>query len=370
MRSYRLLHSLLLVPAIAACGDDGGSGKPDAFVIVGDATPDTPPPPPGCEYGELYDATNDDDGNGGGQPEQSGVTFGGSAVFCGKLNTARYDATSDKLDADAYTFTLTGDTELYISMYGAGLEGLDEVSVQIYGGQSFGSFVTGGTFAGNHAAAITALPAGTYEIYVGAYNSGAPASDVGYKVKLTADDLAARCAAVTTGGFAEANDGANNTSNDMIGVDWDFVAPDTFQSFTTATDAPENTALTIVEAMNYRFSGTAQSANPIVGSYRDRDTFEITTGTMMNQITIRSAWASTMADLDMFVFEMPLPAAPRPFDLSQSTTIADGPTEEVVTLAVKPNTKYWIWVGTDSMSTEAAAYSTTICGATYTPPAN
>jgi hypothetical protein len=367
MRSYRLLHSLLLVPAIAACGDDGGSNTPDAFIITGDAMPDTPPPPPGCDYGELNDATNDD-ATSAGQPEQSMVMFSGSAVFCGKLNIARYDTTTNKVDADAYTFTLTGDTELYISMYGAGLAGIAQVDLQIYGGQGFQSLVTSGSFAGNHAAAITVLEAGTYEIYVRAYNNGAPAADVDYKVKLSTDDLEARCVPVTTGGFAEAGDGANNLGNDMVGIDFDATDPDMFQILTTANDVPENTALTIADAMSYRFTGTGQVTNPIVGSYRDRDTFEITTGAMTNEITIRTAWPTATADLDMFVFEKPPAGAMTPIELGSAAFTGVGPNEEVITIAVDPNTKYWVWIGNYSDSTGAGVYSSTICGVNYTPP--
>ena len=367
MRSYRLLHSLLLVPAIAACGDDGGSNKPDAFVIVADATPDTPPPPPGCEYGELNDATNDD-ATSAGQAEQTMVTFGGSAVFCGSLNTARYDATSNKVDADAYTFTLTGDTELYFSMYGAGLAGIAQVDLQIYGGQGFQMLVTSGSFAGNHAAAITALGAGTYEIYVRAYNNGAPATDVPYKVKITTDDLEARCAAVTTGGFAEAGDGVNNLGNDMVGVDFEATDPDMFQVLTPANDVPENTALTIADAMKYRFTGTAQVTNPVVGSFRDRDTFEITTGAMTNEITVRTSWPTATADLDMFLFEKPAAGAMNPLEIGSSAFTGLGPNEEIITAAVKPNTKYWVWVGNYSDSTGAGVYSSTICGVNYAVP--
>ncbi len=367
MRSYRLLHSLLLVPAIAACGDDGGSGKPDAFIIMADASPDTPPPPPGCEYGELHDETNDD-ATSAGQAEQTQVTFGGSAVFCGKFNVARYNTMSKKVDADAYTFTLNGDTELYISLYGAGLEGLAQVDLQIYGGQGFQDLITSGSFAGNHASAITALGQGTYEIYVRAYNAAAPGTDVAYKVKLQTDDLEARCAAVTTGGFAEAGDGVNNLGNDMVGVDFDAMDPAMFQTLTTANDVAENTALTIEDGMKYRFTGTAQVSNPVVGSYRDRDTFEITTGAMTNEITIRAAWPTPMSDLDMFVFEKPAAGAMTPLEIASAAFTGVGPNEEVVTVAVQPNSKYWVWLGNYNDSAAAPVYSTTICGVNYTPP--
>ena len=47
-------------------------------------------------------------------------------------------------------------------------------------------------------------------------------------------------------------------------------------------------------------------------SYKDRDTFEIKTGATTNEITIRTTWAATGADLDLFVFDKAAPAAMAP----------------------------------------------------------
>jgi len=373
MRSYRLLPSLLLlIPAIAACSSSS-KDKPDAFVVVADAPIDNPPPPPGCAYGELRDDTNDD-ALSTGSAEDTMVTFGGSTVVCGKFNSARYDAAKKKVDADAYSFTVAADAQVYVSIYGAGLEALGEVDIQVYGGQGFANLVASGTFYANHGAVTVPLGAGTYELYARAYNPAAPASDVAYKIKLTTDDLNAHCPLQTTGGYAEAHDNANNLGNDMIGFNDDpnITDPAMALFFTASTaDVPEPSALTIADGMKYRFTGSANIANPVAGSYHDRDTFEITTGANTNELTIRLNWGGADADLDLAVFEKPAAGATTPNEIQESrygsTMGAEG---EWVTTAVKPNTAYWVWLGTynDPTSTATEAYSTSICGVNYTPP--
>jgi len=368
MRSSLLL-ACLLVPALVACGDDGGAA-PDAFIVNADAPIDNPPPPPGCDYGELRDATNDDDGTpSGGSPEDTMVAFSASTVLCGKLDSSHFDATSGKVDADAFMFNLPAAGVLYLQMYGTGLEGVDEVRVAIYGGTGFTSLQMSGVFAVNHAALTVPLESGTYEVYIQAYNPTALTADVSYKVKLTPDTTQTDCALVTTGGYAEARDAAtNNLGNDMIVVDLDADGP----VFTAASsDQPEPSALTIATTGSSRFTGTAEVTAPTtVNSYKDRDTFEIRTGPTTNEISIRTTWTAAVADLDLTVFEKPDVAATSPFELASSAAAADGPSEELVTLAVKPDTSYWVWIGNWNESTGAAAYSTTICGKSYTPPAN
>lgn len=369
MRSSLLLGSLLLVPALVACGDDGGSNKPDAFVVHADAPIDNPPPPPGCDYGELRDDTNDD-ALQTGSAEDTMLTFATSTVLCGKLNIARYDTTSKKIDADAYSFNMPSDGVLYVQLYGTGLETLGEATVQIWGGTGFSDLQATGTFASNHAAVTVPLASGVYEVYVRAFNAAAPGSDVSYKVKLTPDATDAACPALTTGGYAEARDAATaNLGNDMISIDYDAADETMFQTPTASTaDQPEPTGVTVAATGSSRFSGSAEVTNAIAASYRDRDTFEFTTGATTNEITIRAGWAATGADLDMFLFEKPMPGATSLTDWTSSSSTANGPSEEYVTTAVKPNTTYWLWLGNYKDSTAAGVYSATLCGRAYTPP--
>ena len=77
MRSHWLLGSLLILPAIAGCSGSGNN-KADAFIVTVDGKPDAPPPPPGCDYGELNDEFNDDAVNTG-SPEMTNVTFNGTS---------------------------------------------------------------------------------------------------------------------------------------------------------------------------------------------------------------------------------------------------------------------------------------------------
>lgn len=370
--SLKSHHVLLVTSLLAGCGDDGGSNKPDAFVVTADAPIDTPPPPPGCDYAELRDETNDD-AVSTGAPEDTMLTFTSSTVLCGKLNIARYEAGSQKIDADAYAFNLAADGVIYVELYGAGLEALGEVSVQIWGGSGFVDLQMGGSFAANHAALSVPLAMGTYEVYVRGYNAAAPASDIAYKVKITPDTLDTTCMPLTTGGFAEMRDAAtNNRGNDVIAVNLDATDPAQFETITAATtDQPEATGLVIADTGSARLTGSAEitaPANP--DSYLDRDTFEIMTGPNTNEISIRTGWTEATADLDLLVFEKPMPGTMSLFDWAASLSGGAGPNEEVITTAVKPNTAYWVWIGNYSDSTGAGTYSTTICGRQYTPPAN
>lgn len=370
MRSCLILASTLLVaPVLAACGGDGGA-KPDAFIVHADAPIDNPPPPPGCSYGELRDTTNDDDGvTAGNAPEDTMVMHSSATVLCGSFNIARYEAGTQKVDADAYTFNLPAAGTLYMQLYGTGLDALSEVRFAVYGGSAFDTLQMSGVFQGDHAAMSVPLESGTYEVYIQAFNATAPASDVGYKVKITADTTTTNCALLTTGGYAEARDAATtNLGNDMIVVDLDANGPE----FTTSTaDQPEPTALTIDATGSSRFSGNADITTAATATtYIDRDTFEIKTGAATHEISIRTAWATATADLDVVVFEKPAPTDMTPFELSTSAATGMGPSEELNTIAVKPNTSYWVWIGNWNGSTTVAPYAATICGRGYTPPAN
>ncbi|MDB4959549.1 MAG: hypothetical protein JWO36_7118 [Myxococcales bacterium] len=99
----------------------------------------------------------------------------------------------------------------------------------------------------------------------------------------------------------------------------------------------------------------------LVDSYMDRDTFQFTTGATTNQLSLRLNWPGNTADMDYLVFP-----ANKTGDIGGGTAIGTME-DEFTTLAVKPSTPYWLWVGQYSPSgpPAAVAYDATICGETY-----
>ncbi|CAN5921847.1 hypothetical protein BH11MYX3_BH11MYX3_19350 [soil metagenome] len=365
MRSLTLLSSLLLIPVVAACSSSS-KDKPDAFIVTADATPDAPPPPPGCEYGELRDDTNDDFETETGSAEMVNVPYGGTMVLCGSVQSDHFVDTA--IDNDSYAVNVPNGADVYVTLTGAGLETIPDLSLEVWTGQSFGDFVSSGIFTINHATTTIHLDAGSYELSMRAYGPAAITAPVGYKIRIVADVPQTRCGHLTTGGFAETLDAAtNNLGNDMVAVDDDAAMGVPTRTFTTATDNPEPTALTIAENMNYRLSGTS-AGNAVMGTYRDRDTFELTTGPMTNEIAIRLNWPGTTSDLDYLLFNKPLPGATEVS--TQGSARVTGLTEdEFETFAVKPNTAYWLWVGGwHENPATAVTYDATICGSTFTVP--
>ncbi|MBL0215018.1 MAG: hypothetical protein IPQ07_14170 [Myxococcales bacterium] len=367
MRSFRLFSpfsTLLLVSAVTACGG-GSSDKPDAFVVVVDAPPDSPPPPPGCEYGELRDDTNDDYETQTGSAEEVNVPYGGTMVLCGTVHSNHF--ADGAIDNDSYAVTVPNGADVYVTLTGAGLEAIEDVSLEVWTGQSFGDFVSSGGFAVNHSATSIHLDAGSYEFSMRAYAAAAITTPVSYKIRIVPDMPLTRCGHLTTGGFAEAGDGGANLGNDMVAVDDNAATGTPTRTFTLATDAPEATGLTIAPDMKYRVSGTS-AGNAVMGTYRDRDTYEFTTGATTNEIAIRVNWPGTTSDLDWLLLNKPAAGA-TVVSTQGSARVTSLMEDEFETIAVKPNTAYWLWVGGwGENPVTPVTYDATICGQTFTAP--
>src|SRR5205085_2191506 len=98
------------------------SAGPDSFV--------NPPPPPGCDYGELHDDMNDD--FQGGTAEATMLTFGTSTVLCGKLDVTHFDATNMLVDIDSYTVDVGADALVIVRLTAPGAEALTQVQVAAF----------------------------------------------------------------------------------------------------------------------------------------------------------------------------------------------------------------------------------------------
>jgi len=369
MRKRSLALALVLV--LAACGgDDNGHTHPDASTTTdsappADAAPDAYVLPAGCDFAELADATNDDFTQMG-MPEATSLTFSTSLTLCGTINSGHFDDQSGAVDVDSFKITLTADADVIVDLTGTGAEALDFVAVEAFTGTDFGTGAGAGSFLGDHAVFSRHFAAGDYELSMLAGAMAATTTDVAYKIHINMDAPTTRCPTKTgTADYAEASDGAGNTDNDVVTVDYD----NSDALTAAATDAPEATALTVAGGTAYLITGTSAN-NAKVGSYFDVDTYEITTGATTNQLAIRLNWPGTTADFDYYLFEK-----------DSATSVTSGSKigkmeDEFVTFSVLPNTSYWLWVGAYAGTAQDTTggstglpidYSATVCAETFTP---
>lgn len=347
----RLCLASLFLPLVVACGDDGPSTSVDAAVVD---SSDVDAPPTGCDYVEQRDADNDDVPPATGTPEATNLTFSSRTVICGTIDHTHFDG-DITVDGDGYTLAVASDTDVLVRLKAAGAEAIELVGVDIYTGASLNQLVGTLTFYGDHGVTSVRLPAGTYEFLVFALHAEAIAASVPYELAIETDTPALRCPELTSGGYAEANDGSNNDGNDVVQI-----PSGTAPSLTAATDdAPEPTGFTLSQT-DQRISGTAANISA-PDQYEDKDTYAISTSPMANELTVRLGWAGTATNLDFLLFEADNPAPV----LRAIGTATQGP--EARTFSIKPSTAYWLLIGAKVGGTVPMSYSASLCPARFTP---
>ena len=340
---------------LAACGDDNPAQPVDAPSVAIDAPIDAVVPT-GCDYVEQSDLTNDDVSSTTNLPEPTNLTFTTKTVVCGTFEASHFDG-DITVDVDGYTFTLAADADVLVRLHGAGVGGPEFVGVDVYGGATFNQLVGTNTVIGTHAVTAIRLPAGTYELAAFALNSTAIPTSLPYRIEVVADAPATRCPELTTGGYAEANDGGANTGNDVIRL----VSGTPPALTAAATDAPEPTTFSIAGAMSYRLTGSAADVG-VADLYEDVDTYAIATAATTNELTVRLTWPGSTTNLDYRLFEANMTSPV----IAAIATVNTGP--EVRTFAVKAGTSYWLLVGAKTGTAGLpAAYTATLCGGTFTP---
>jgi hypothetical protein len=362
MRSICLLPLVLIL----ACGDN--DKRPDAG--NGDGGPgDAPidaPVPLTCAYTEQADATNDDlFGQQTNVAEATAVEFTGVAkMICGKIDNTHYEAQPQRIDVDSYRFNVPAATTGVVYLVAPGGEALDSLFFEIYGMTTNTS--ESGQFVGTFAVASADLPAGDYVITVSSYDAAAPAAALDYKLIVQADPPA-RCAKATSAAsYTEALEGASGGGNDVFEVRYGQQQPRR-KLTDNAADMVEPTGITVNGTSTFRVTGESSTFTQMpmswVDSFQDRDTYQVTMGAGVNQLSVRLNWPGTTADFDMLIFPMGLPA-------EVATGWYTGKMEdEFTTLAVVPGMSYWIWAGLlDGSTGQPVAYDLTICGKTFTPP--
>ncbi|MEO7729715.1 MAG: hypothetical protein ABIY55_01995 [Kofleriaceae bacterium] len=324
-----------------------------------DATPDAPPDarppdaapdaaPPACDYLEAADGSN------AATSEATSLTIGGTPhTVCGTINTGHFDTATKTVDTDRYRVTSDGTLPLIVRYFGA--TGAAELSVLVFDTTLTPTLLFGtrsNPTVDDHGAFTAVLPAGTYDVVVVAHATADLAAPIDYKLGF-APDAPGRCPAITAAAsYTEAADGPG-TGNDVIAAK--FAVDPRFKLTTLTTDAPEPTGLTIDAVTPVRIAGSSANVNA-ADDYMDRDTYLVQTGPSTSELTLRLNWADQGVDLDYLVF---------PADQTTSTgeSLLSTPGEEYNVVAVKPNTAYWIWIGShDGSAVLPAAYDLSVCG--------
>ncbi len=336
------------IAVLAACGGGGNnnsSNMPDALIL------------PPCDYTEATDATNDT------MAEMTSITLGALPIdVCGTVNNGHFNGATNLVDQDTYRITLAAPTDLLVQFVGAsGIETVGQFSVLIFDTAALPTLLAGGNLdssLGDHGVYLTSLPAGTFDFVVDAKNTADLAAPIDYKVRITADMPATRCpTAVMTppmpADYTESMDTATNDGNDVF--DATFATDPPFALTTATTDNPEPTGLTVDTGANKHITGISGAENS-PDDYQDHDTYEITTGMMINELSIRLDWPGATADLDYAVFEAASTTE------TASSLLASNTGPEFDTFAVKPATKYWVWVAAHDGSTgQPITYDLNMC---------
>ncbi|HET9991973.1 MAG TPA: hypothetical protein VFQ65_25765 [Kofleriaceae bacterium] len=299
-----------------------------------------------CSYTETSDGTNDV------MSETTGLTLDGHAhEVCGNFDPNHFTDTLRSADDDRYRVTVSAATPVLIDVIvGDGVDVLTGVTIRFWSldaqPQLVGIATYDPTLAG-HGAFIITLPPADYDMVVSADAVGALQGDpITYRVRFAT--MPACDETTDTASHTETNDTAG--ANDTVGVD--FTKDPSFTAMSAS--APEATSLGIEAGNSYSIAGMLDDT-PRADQYLDRDTYEFTTDDSSNELAVRVTWPSTTSDVDFIIFEADSMKPVVASNLSSDT----GP--ELAMFAVKPSTKYWLWIG-DFIGSTATSYRATVCG--------
>ncbi|MEO8844255.1 MAG: hypothetical protein ABI591_25505 [Kofleriaceae bacterium] len=280
----------------------------------------------------------------------TGLSVGtGASHICGAFDQLHFTSTTQSADDDRYRITVTVATPLLVDVFvGNGVEILSGVTVRFFDTSTLPVLLAEAKPAmTDHGAFIVTLPAGDYDmVVVGDANGELQGDSIPYRVRIS--PMPACDATTGAASYTETNDVGG--ANDTVAVD--FTKDPSFTAM--ASTAPEVTSLSIDPGASVSITG-ALDTQARTDQYLDRDTYEITTGEDSNELAVRLDWDGAASDLDYLVFEastmLPVVAS----NVSSNT----GP--ELQMFAVKPSTKYWLWIGGFEGSM-AATYRATVCG--------
>lgn len=299
-----------------------------------------------CTYTETSDGTNDV------TAESTGLTLDGHAhEVCGTFDPEHFNAPLRSADDDRYRVTIGAATPVLIDVIvGNGLDVLSGVTIRFWSLDAQPQLVGIATYdpaLADHGAFIITLPPGDYDMAISADANNALAGDpISYRVR-----FATMPACDETSGdpsYSENHDAAG--ANDTVGVD--FTKDPSFTAMTAS--APELTSIGVDAGHSYSIAGMLDDTVR-ADQYLDRDTYQFTTSETSNELAVRVTWPSTASDVDYLIFEADTMKPVVASNLSSDT----GP--ELAMFAVKPSTKYWLWIGNFAGSAPTS-YRATVCG--------
>lgn len=352
----------LAITMLVACGDDGAPATdagPDAAASSDDAAPSPDATIVQCmaDHQESLEATNDGILNPNNEVEPTGLVLSSQSDFsiCGEISPDQADG--DFADVDVYEFDVSGQQELRLHLQTDSAVGTEGLELSLFAADG-PSQVASGLLQGKNAVISRSLAAGTYWVAVVAKTQGLQ-SPVGYRIVASKSPIDCE-ASMTAADYSEAQDGAEHRGNDVVIVDYG--TSQVFSKTPDTADSPESSGLVVTPANDRTITGLSANVDAL-DDYRDRDTYLIKTGASTDELSVRLGWdhdAAVDFDVHLFAANQVLP------DLSVGAGSSVGTTsDELATLAVTPDTEYWIWVGLYNdvdASSPPQSYRLTLCG--------
>ena len=301
-----------------------------------------------CDYSELDDI---------GPLEMTGLTVGDSAQnICGAIDGGHYDPQLSIVDDDTYRVTVGGSGELLVELTGDPLLSIfDSVTVRLFDTGSPATLLAQGrldlTVAG-HTALLAKVPPGDIDVVVEARAPTDLAGSIPYRVRLVPGPSHLCPSSSDKPAYTESHDGPAMTGNDVALVDF------TKEPAVVGDgSSPEQTGISLHAGDTPVIAGTLGSVGR-GDQYLDRDTFALSTDDTTNELLVRLDWPDADVDLDYLVLD-PDTLAP-----IGAATRADTIDSEFAAVAVRPRTRYLLWVGRYAQPSVGPieTYDATVCG--------
>ena len=343
---------------VAGCGAHATSSDSDAAAL-GDDADGVDSHLKRCGYREVNETANDI--TQGGTAEVTGYfasVDGRPLVICGQLDPRQQ--TQDHRDWDTYEFVVSGarDLDLRVELFDAGSQ-FQQVSIELWDA----GFPTRRLYIGHATASHGVFEFGVaagagYWLVVRDVGGTESETSVPYRAVIRRKPYV--CETVDDAlDYGEGNEIAHaHRGNDMIAVTTDPIA----LSQTPVDDAPEPTGITLQPDGRYHLRGHSAAIDSTGDDYFDRDAFAVTTGNQVNEMEVVVEGASTVADLDLYIVAATEPTV----DLTSGQGTAMG--DDRITLAVAPETTYWLWVGAHVDAERAdQIYDVAVCARQIVP---
>jgi len=301
-----------------------------------------------CDYSEHDDAST---------LETTDLTVGESGQnLCGSIDGGHFDEALSVVDRDTYRITVGGTGELLVELAGdPDLALLSSVTVRLFDNGSPATLLAQGTLdfaVSDHGALLAKVPPGDVDVVVEARATTDLAGTLPYRVRIV--PAPSRFCSPTNASLAytESHDGDDEKGNDVALVDF------TKQPAVTGDgSSPEATGISLHAGDNQVIAGTLG----MVGrgdQYLDRDTYAFSTDDTTNEVLVRLDWPDADVDVDYLVLD------PDTLAVVGAATRADTLDAEFAVIAVRPSTRYLLWIGRYAQPPggSSESYDATVCG--------